>query len=76
MLSLGWLLLRPFGIRPDPDPEWSGDMHECPTCGHRRPTNGIYRQGRLVATDDWLRSEYEGGQLDTDSYIEQMETRP
>jgi hypothetical protein len=29
-----------------------------------------------VATDDWLRSEYEGGQLDTDSYIEQMETRP
>jgi hypothetical protein len=75
-MKLGDILLWPFGIRPDREPEWAGDMYECPACGHRRPTNGVYRYGRLVAADEWLRSEYEGGQLDTDSYIAQMEGRP
>jgi hypothetical protein len=59
------LLLRAFGIRPDPpDPvaTW-----ECPACGHRHPV-GVYRLGRIVPSEVLLREQYEDGHINVETF--------
>ena len=64
------ILLRMFGIKPDP-PEPVATW-ECPACGHKHPV-GVYRLGRVVPKETVLREEYENGRMSTETFARLME---
>lgn len=72
-MIIGRFLLHLFGINDDAQqPSAEIDIWECPTCGHQHSLGYLYL-GKNIASDKWLRDQYENGQIETATYLKLME---